>query len=364
MDERVPHHYAALGVAIDATAEELKLAARQQRARWHPDALHAHGREASAARFVAVNEAASVLLDEERREGYDRALQRGLDTLLAASGQAPLFGLVDRIAGIRKAPSEAGRNRRLRLTVGFVDAVRGTERAVELDTEVDCQDCEGLGFGAQGRPYVCGRCAGLGEALVRGTLRSGWERCRRCHGRGFEVDEACTPCGGAGRVVERRAFLVPIPAGTANGTTLRVAQAGEPSPIGGPPGDLLVDLLVEVDKRWRLEGLDLRAERWIPFWRAAAGGSIAILTPHGTARVQVPQGLADGEVLRLSGWGVRRPEARGALFVTVRVEGPSQLDAASREALVRWAAMLPSGSFPRSEAAEADTEPHSRGDHA
>jgi molecular chaperone DnaJ len=364
MNENVPHHYAALAVAIDSSAEELRAAVRQQRARWHPDALHAHGREASAARFVAVNEAAAVLLDEGQRGAYDGALQRGLDALLAASGQAPLLGLVDRIAGIRQAPTEAGRNRRLRLIVGLVDAVRGTERAVELDTEVDCQRCEGMGFGAEGRPFVCGRCAGLGEALVRGAVRSGWERCRTCHGRGYVVDTACAPCSGAGRVIARRTFLVPIPAGTASGTTLRVAHAGEPSLSGGPPGDLLVELTVENDARWRLEGADLRAERWIPFWRAATGGSIAIATPHGTARVQVPQGLTDGEVLRLSGWGVRGKEAPGDLYVTVRVEGPRRLDAEAREALARWAASLPSGSFPRSEAAEAAAEPSSGGGHA
>lgn len=361
MDQKVPHHYAALGVDIDASADAVRHAVREARARWHPDALTAHGRKVGSARFVAVNEAAAVLLDEARRRAYDEALQAGLDALLKSSGQAPLLGLVDRIAGIRQAPSEAGRNRRLRLTVGLVDAVRGTERAVELDTEVDCTDCDGGGFGADGRPSVCVRCGGLGEALVRGPLRSSWERCRRCAGRGYEVDDACDPCEGRGRVVVKRRFLVPVPAGTPTGTTLRVAHAGEPSPTGGPPGDLLVDLTVEADPRWRLDGMNLKAERWIPFWRAAAGGSIAIATPHGPARVQVPPGLTDGETLRLSGWGVRREDGRGDLFVSVRVEPPRLLDAAAREALMRWAATLPPGVFPQSEAAEKDLE---RGDHA
>lgn len=361
MDLKVPHHYAALGVDIDASAEALRHAVRDARARWHPDALTAHGRRVGSARFVAVNEAAAVLLDEAARAAYDEALQDGLDALLKTSGQAPLLGLVDRIAGIRKAPSEAGRNRRLRLTVGLVDAVRGTGRTVELDTEVDCTDCEGGGFGADGRPFVCVRCGGLGEALVRGPLRSSWERCRRCAGRGYEVDHACEPCEGRGRVVVKRRFVVPVPPGTPTGTTLRVAHAGEPSPSGGPPGDLLVDLTVEADARWRLEGMNLKAERWIPFWRAAAGGSIAIGTPHGPARVQVPPGLTDGETLRLSGWGVRREDGRGDLFVNIRVEPPRLLDAGAREALVRWAATLPPGVFPNSEAAEAELE---RGDHA
>lgn len=354
MSERLAHHYAALGVDIDATPEDVKRAWKEAAARWHPDAQVARGRSGAVGRFVALGEAFAVLGDSGKRKAYDANLQAGLDALLKAAGQAPLAGIVDKLVGVKKASLEAGRNRRMKLTVEFAEAVRGTERRVELDTEVDCRSCEGQGFSAEGRPLVCERCAGLGEVLVRGSMRSAWEACRRCHGRGYEVDLACGSCDGLGRRVELRAFVVPIEAGSPTGRTLRVVGAGEPSTSGGPPGDLLVDLTVEADPLLRLDGKHVRTERPIPFWRALAGGPIEVATPHGVARIQVPSGSADGEVLRLSGWGVRGRrdgEAGGDMLVTLRHEYPASLPDEARRTLVQWGESLPTGHFPRSERA-------------
>lgn len=360
MGERLPHHYAALGVPVDASDEDVRRAIREGRTRWHPDALGVRGAPSGQTRFVAVGDAAAALGTQEARAAYDQALQAGLDALLATAGQPPLLGLIDRLAGVRKAPSEAGRNRRLRLTVAFEAAVTGTARSVELDTTIDCQTCDGAGFSASGRPWVCARCAGLGETLVRGTVRSAWERCRLCRGRGFEIEGACATCEGRGTRLTRTRFTVPVPAGTASGTILRVAGAGEPSESDGPPGDLLVEVFVEPDRRWRLDGVDLRMERWVPFWRAAAGGGIALVTPHGAARVQIPPGLADGEVLRLPGWGIRRGDKAGDLYATIRLEWPRGLTPEARAELVKWASSLPEDVFPRS--LEQDRETREVGD--
>jgi molecular chaperone DnaJ len=359
---RLAHHYAALGIAIDATPEEVTRAWKDAAARWHPDALAARGRPHAVGRFVALGEAFGVLGDPGKRRAYDADLQAGLDALLKAAGQAPLAGIIDKIAGVKRASPEAGRNRRMKLTVEFAEAVRGTERRVELNTEVDCRTCDGQGFAQDGRPWVCQRCAGLGEVLVRGSMRSAWETCGRCHGRGYEADPACGSCDGLGHRVELRAFLVPIEAGSPSGRTLRVVGAGEPSASGGPPGDLLVDLIVESDPLMRLDGRNVRMERPIPFWRALAGGPIEVGTPHGMARIQVPAGSADGEVLRLAGWGVRGPqggESSGDMLVTLRLEYPATLPDEAKGTLVEWGESLPPGLFPRAERA---TPPSGRRD--
>ncbi len=352
---RLAHHYAALGLAIDASPDEVKRAWKDAAARWHPDALGARGLPHAVGRFVALGEAFGVLGDPAKRRAYDADLQAGLDALLKAVGQSPLAGIIDKIVGVKRASPESGRNRRMKLTVEFAEAVRGTERRVELNTEVDCRTCDGQGFAQDGRPWVCERCAGLGEVLVRGSMRSAWETCGRCHGRGYEADPECRSCDGRGHRVELRAFLVPIEAGSPSGRTLRVVGAGEPSPCGGPAGDLLVDLIVENDPLMRLDGKNVRMERPIPFWRALAGGPIEVSTPHGMARIQVPAGSADGEVLRLAGWGVRGMldgGAGGDMLVTLRLEYPATLPDEAKRTLVQWGESLPAGLFQRSERAD------------
>jgi len=353
-DARLPHHYALLGLTPDAGSDAVKRAWKRAAARWHPDAIPGQPQ----GRFDAVREARDVLLDADRRAAYDAALQASVDAAVATMsklhGTQRIAGVVGRVLGVKTAPPEVGRNRRLRLSVGFAEAVRGTGIDVQLGTDVRCEACDGTGTSATGRTLVCGACGGIGEVLTHGLLRSTWSPCAACTNLGWVPEPRCESCAGRGAVVASTQMLVPIPAGTRNGQVLRITGAGEAAPPGGTPGDLLVEVEVRAHAFLSPAGADLRCERPVPFWLALAGGRFDVPTLEGSARIAIPAGTRSGEVLRMAGWGLPTSHGAGDQLVTVRVEWPVRLDPAAAEALCSWAATLPPSAFPESRAFDAE----------
>lgn len=66
-------YYSILGVSKDATADDLKRAYRKLAKQYHPDAQHTEEDKKNAeAKFKEINEAYSVLSDENKRAQYDR----------------------------------------------------------------------------------------------------------------------------------------------------------------------------------------------------------------------------------------------------------------------------------------------------
>lgn len=334
------HYYGVLGIDAGVGPDELKRVYRQLAARWHPDA---NAGEASAeARFKAIAEAHAVLSDPERRAAFDAALAE------VAAGHVPDPAWVDRVFGVRERAPEPGRNRRYRVSVPLADVIRGTERVVELPRPEPCVACAGLAWAADGPPVVCGACGGRTEVVTRPVVRAAWGACPRCAGRGWVPAVSCATCKGTGLGVGVERLVVPIPAGTRDGESLRVKGRGEP---GEPSGDLMVEVRHEADPRFVMRGLDVWHARPVPFWRALCGGPVTVATAWGPVVVEVPARTRDGDELRLPGWGVAR---RGEQRVTLEVEWPVGLGDGERAALARWAEALPEDAFPRAARAERE----------
>jgi len=361
-DSPMPHHYALLGVPPDAEPEAIKRAWKRLAARWHPDVD-----PASVGRFQALHEAWDVLSDPTRRAAYDAALQASVqgvvDAMSRLGGAQKLAGLTARVIGVKERVPEVGRNRRLRLSVAFDEAVHGTTRSAELEGEVSCEACEATGCSPAGRTWVCGSCGGIGEVLAHGVLRSSWSVCRDCAGLGWVPEPRCAICEGRGVVTGTTRWPITIPASTRDGQVLRVQGAGEPGPVGGVPGDLMVEVEVRPHPFLSIVGRDLRCERPVPFWLALTGGRIEVPTLTGTASVALPRGTRTGDVLRMTGWGLGAAETRGDQLVTIMVEWPGHLGPEDLERLRDWAAELPARAFPDSAAYEARLGAHAHKEH-
>jgi molecular chaperone DnaJ len=194
-------HYAVLGVAREASHEEIKKAFRQMARRLHPDTAPPRGSEA----FYEVVAAYEVLSNPKRRRLYDRL------------GLGPR-----RRRPARPAPAAPP----IELTLEWYEAQRGASKPVTLAESVACDGCDGRGYERGVTLGVCVQCRGSGhlnKVSESETLRYlEVESCSACGGRGHEAPPPCTTCRGTGGRMEQQTFRVRTPAGVRDGDVLTV----------------------------------------------------------------------------------------------------------------------------------------------
>lgn len=350
--------YAELGVPQDASKKEIERAYRKLARELHPD----HNRAPDAEdRFKGISEAYSVLRDDERRAEYDQIqlMKSGrggfggfgdqgggvnFDDLFGGGGGAggftDLFGdLFGRGSDTsRRRGARRGNDLRTNITLDFTDAVKGTTTELRLHAPSECETCHGLGAEPGTSPSRCLRCNGTGLVTENQGAFSFAQPCPDCEGTGTIVTDPCHDCGGTGAVTKERVITIRVPAGIADGKTVRLAGRGAPGERGGPAGDLLVDVGVRPHPLFARDGDNVTLRLPVSFPEAAAGTQLKVPTLDGPVTVKVPAGTPTGRVLRLKGRGV---PGRGDLLVTVDVDVPQSLSPEAREALERYAAVAP-----------------------
>ncbi len=338
-------YYEVLGVARDASSDDIKRAFRQLARELHPDA-NPNSPEAEA-RFKEVALAYEVLSNPERRERYDRF---GPDGAGGFTGDAAGFGglgdLFDAFfgggfGGASRGPAGPPRGSDLEVVIDLdlEQVVFGAQAPVTVRTAVVCEVCSGSGAAEGTQPVTCFECSGTGQVRrVRQSILGQMVTagpCGRCGGTGEVIASPCSGCRGEGRVVEERTYQVDVPAGVDNGSTLRLTGRGAVGPRGGAAGDLYVHVRVRPHERFTREGNDLVCEIPVAFTQAALGAHLTLDTLDGTEDLVVPAGTQSGRVFKLRGRGVPHlhGRSRGDVLVRVRVETPSRLSRAEEELL-------------------------------
>jgi molecular chaperone DnaJ len=184
-------------------------------------------------------------------------------------------------------------------------------------------------------------------AVARGTtLRLGVQRfspCPTCDAAGRQPGGLCAACQGRGvrRVVDP--VPVTIPPGVDSGTQVRMAGEGSAGPFGGPRGDLIVSTRVAEHPFFLRKGDGVYCELPVGLWEALRGARVRVPTPLGEAVLVVPPGTPGGSVFRLRGQGLPRlaDGTPGDLYVTVRIEVPTGLDARTDELVRELERLLP-----------------------
>jgi curved DNA-binding protein len=125
-----------------------------------------------------------------------------------------------------------------------------------------------------------------------------------------------------GRVtMQEKKLSVTIPKGVTPGQQLRMKGQGQPAFGGGPAGDLYLEIGLNADPRYRVEGSNVHQTVPVAPWEAALGASVSVATPSGTVEVTVPAGSQTGRKLRLKGRGI--PAAQpGDLYLVLEVVLP------------------------------------------
>jgi len=330
----VPDLYAVLGVAHDATDDEIRRAYRRLARELHPDV---NGDPDAEQRFKQVTAAYQTLSDPAKRRQYDIfGSQGGSPDLFPFADMGDIFdvffgggiGSRRRGGGRRRTRTARGEDLMVEVTLAFEESVFGATRTVEVSRLATCSRCQGSASEPGTHPSRCSRCGGSGELQdvsrsFFGTVMTS-RTCPTCEGTGEEIAAPCKECHGRGRVEGRRPVEVDVPAGVADGMELRVSGAGNDGRQGGPPGDLYVSLHVQPHPLFERRGQDLLCALTVPMTQASLGADLQIDTLDGPERVRLDPGTPSGSVLRLRGKGVplvgRR--SRGDLLVTVVVETP------------------------------------------
>jgi molecular chaperone DnaJ len=342
----VTDYYGTLGVAQDATDDQIKKAYRRLARELHPDV---NPDPQAQERFKQVTAAYEVLSDPQKRQIVDL----GGDPLSSGPGSAGnpfaqgfggLGDIMDAFFGGGTARGPRSRVRQgsdalLRIECDLAETAFGTERELTVETAVVCATCAGQGTAPGTHPSVCDTCRGRGE--VQQVQRSflgqvmTTRTCPRCSGLGSVIEHPCGECGGDGRVRARRTLTVKVPAGVENGMRIRLAGEGEVGPGGGPPGDLYVEVVERPHPVFTREGDDLHCTVTLPMTAAALGTTVALTTLDGEEQIDVAPGTQPEEVLTLRARGVPhlRAAGRGDLHVHLRIEVPTKLDGKQEELL-------------------------------
>jgi molecular chaperone DnaJ len=355
----IDDYYELLGVSRSATEDEIKRAYLRLARELHPDANP--GDQGSEEQFKRINLAYETLRDPERRRQYDLFGPAGVrgggagaaDDPFAGFGGGGLGDLFDAFFGgaagmggrqARSGPRK-GEDAEATLTLEFAEAVFGLQHELTVRLPQTCPTCSGTGARPGTTPVTCSVCHGAGEVRrVRQSILGQMVTaapCTRCGGTGEEITSPCPDCKGEGRRREERSFVVDVPAGVDEGSTLRLPGRGAGGRRGGPPGDLYVHLRVRSHPTITRQGADLLAVVHVAMTQAALGVTIPFETLDGVEEVAVPGGTQSGREFRLKGRGVPHLQSRGRgdLIVTIVVDTPSDLGKDQEELLRQLATM-------------------------
>ncbi len=341
-----PDFYTTLGVAKDASADDLKKAYRKMAMKYHPDRNPSD--KTAEAKFKEVNEAYDVLKDDQKRGAYDRFGHQAFEG--GGGGGAGGFpfgdgaGLGDifdqmfgDITGRRGGRQRTGADLQTQIEVDLAEAFTGTKRQLRVPARVTCDACNGTGSESKDTSRnTCTTCGGAGKVRAQQGFFLVERTCPTCGGTGRVIKNPCRVCHGAGTVQRERTLSVAVPAGVEEGTRIRLAGEGEAGPQGAPAGDLYVHIAIRPHEIFQRDGANIYCRVPVPMTQAALGGEVEVPAIDGTrAKVKIPAGTQTGDQFRLrsKGFSVLRSAVRGDMYIQVAVETPRHLTKRQRDLL-------------------------------
>lgn len=346
-------YYEVLGVSRDAASDEIKKCYKKLALKYHPD--RNQGDDAAVEKFKEAAEAYEVLSNDEKRASYNRFGHKGVQGAAGRGGGAAfndindifdVFGDLFGMGGGRRRggggprPTQ-GDSLKTSLDIDLLEAAKGCNKTVEIRRQEACDTCSGSGAKPGSSADTCDYCAGHGQVVQSQGFFRVQTTCPACKGEGKVIRDKCSDCSGAGKIPESLKLDVKVPAGVDTGMTLRLSDEGESGTLGGPRGDLYVEIHVRAHPLFQRDGPDLICEIPLSYTQAALGADIEIPCLEGKTQHHIYPGTQPGEIIRLRGGGMPDPRGgrAGDLLLHVILEVPKKFDA-EQEALLRQLAEL------------------------
>ncbi|KAF9048597.1 DnaJ-domain-containing protein [Panaeolus papilionaceus] len=335
--------YELLGVAFDATDDDIKKAYRKKAKEHHPD-KNINDPEAGT-KFQEMAAAYEILSDPNNRAIYDANGMEGLTRGGGGHGMDPADIFAQFFGGNPMFGFDFGPERRrgkgedtvIPYDVTLEDLYNGKSVKMNMETEVVCGSCKGSGGRGNVKPKPCSTCEGKGWTSTKSKLATGGygssrARCTDCNGAGEKIKEKerCKKCKGEKVVKEKTRQEIFVEKGMTDRQRIVLAGAGDQQP-GIPAGDVIFVLNVSPHESFERSGNDLLAHVTITLSEALLGFSRIILTHldgHGVKMTTPPGKMIkpqDSIVIRGEGMPTyRRPDEKGDLYVIFDVEMPDE----------------------------------------
>lgn len=347
-------YYEVLGVARNASKDQIKDSYRKLAMQYHPDRNKSPEAED---KFKEISEAYAVLSDEQKRQQYDTLGHAGFDqrytredifrgadfdTIFRDLGFGFGFGDIFRqffgggFGGGFQERINRGQDLGYDLELTLDEAAKGTEKEIRIPRTEKCEVCRGSGASPGTSPKTCPKCNGAGK--IQQMRKSSFTMfvqvipCSNCRGKGQIIDSPCRNCEGTGLVKKRRTISVKIPVGIDDGYQLRLRGEGEMPPNGGESGDLYVLVHLLPNESFIRDGDNLMYVLMISYPQAALGGDVIIPTLEGSTTLRLRPGTQPGEVIKIRGKGMPRFRGygKGDLLVRIGVSVPEKLTSQQR----------------------------------
>ncbi|MFM7847301.1 MAG: molecular chaperone DnaJ [Rubrivivax sp.] len=338
-------YYEVLGVAKNASDDDIKKAYRKLAMKFHPDRNQGDGAKKAEESFKEVKEAYEMLSDSQKRTAYDQYGHAGVDASMggARGGAGPegfggfaeafgdIFGDIFGGAGARRGGGAQqvyrGNDLNYAMEISLEEAAHGKETQIRIPTWDTCDTCKGSGAKPGTSPKTCSTCNGNGTVHMRQGFFSIQQTCPQCKGSGRIIPEPCVTCNGMGKIKRQKTLEVKIPAGINEGMRIRSAGNGEPGTNGGPAGDLYIEIRIKGHDIFERDGDDLHCTVPVSMTAAALGGAVEVPTLGSKAEIELPEGTQHGKTFRLRGKGIKgiRSSYPGDLYCHITVETPVKM---------------------------------------
>lgn len=340
--------YEVLGVARDASPDEIKAAFRRLARQHHPDVNpdDPHAEET----FKEIGNAYAVLSDPEKKARFDQfgTVEEQPGGFYQGSSFSDLFDMFFGGAGFSTGgdPRNAdGDDVRAEVELTLAEVAAGAEKEIRYRRYVKCTTCGGTGAEGGAAPERCPDCGGTGAVRhVRetflGTMTTS-ATCSRCRGKGLIIKNPCSACRGQGLVAAEATGSVTIPPGVRTGSTLHLPGRGSEAAGYGRPGDLYVVITVKDDGRFERDGQELHARLELTFAQAALGDAIVVEGVDAEYDLEIPPGTQPGTILTIRGAGLPPLHGgrRGDLHLHTTVRIPEKVTEAQAELIRELADM-------------------------
>jgi len=295
-------YYTTLGVARDASDDDIKKAFRKLARKHHPDV--AEDKSTAEAKFKEINEAYEVLSDPEKRRKYDQLGARWQD-----AGPGPGYAH----PGWDSSGTDADAQNFHFTGTGFSDFF-----------EQYFGGASHHGFTRPGRqPSQDPTARARRGADVEGDILVTLDEAMHGTTRPISLQTANHQTGRQ----ETHSFQVRIPPGATDGRRIRVPAQGSPGIGGGPPGDLFLRIRHAAHPDFTTRDADLYHELPVAPWEAVLGTEVVVPTLDGSIKLRIPAGSENGQKLRVRHRGLPKGKTgeRGDFFVTLDLRSPTSL---------------------------------------